>query len=119
MSVKVSLALHIDKPKAMNAIKRASARGLHDMLDYIAAISKAQVPLDQGPLMRSCAVDVASDGTQGTISYDTPYAVRQHECTWYNHQRGRKAKYLEDPVNDRSVTGAALQIFVASAEGEL
>ena len=33
------------------------------------------------------------------ISFNTPYARRQHEEVGYNHPRGGKAKYLEDPFN--------------------
>lgn len=33
------------------------------------------------------------------ISFNTPYAWRQHEEQDYNHPRGGKAKYLEDPFN--------------------
>ena len=33
------------------------------------------------------------------ISFNTPYARRQHEELGYNHPRGGKAKYLEDPFN--------------------
>ena len=31
------------------------------------------------------------------ISFNTPYARRQHEELGYEHPRGGKAKYLEDP----------------------
>ncbi len=33
------------------------------------------------------------------ISFNTPYAWRQHEELGYEHPRGGKAKYLEDPFN--------------------
>ncbi len=33
------------------------------------------------------------------ISFNTPYARRQHEEIDYEHPRGGKAKYLEDPFN--------------------
>ncbi len=33
------------------------------------------------------------------ISFNTPYAWRQHEELGYNHPRGGKAKYLETPFN--------------------
>ena len=33
------------------------------------------------------------------ISFNTPYAWRQHEELGYNHPLGGKAKYLEDPFN--------------------
>ena len=118
MSGGATIRIHIDKPLIEATIKRASRKGLWSACDYIASMSKAQVPLDTSALMRSCAVDVNTDGTEATISYDTPYAIRQHEVTWYHHQRGRKAKYLEDPINDRGVINSALDIFKAAAEGE-
>ena len=33
------------------------------------------------------------------ISFNTPYARRMHEELGYNHPRGGKAKFLEDPFN--------------------
>jgi len=33
------------------------------------------------------------------VSFNTPYARRQHEELGYEHPRGGKAKYLEDPFN--------------------
>ena len=101
MSAKVRLKL--DKQLIKNVTKSGSKRATWMALDHLASVSKQQVPLDQGPLKNSCAVDVNDDGSQGTVSYDTPYAVVQHENRNYRHQRGRKAKYLEDPAFDKSV----------------
>jgi hypothetical protein len=33
------------------------------------------------------------------VSYDTPYAVRQHEELQWRHAPGRTAKYLENSLN--------------------
>lgn len=101
MSVKVKVKL--DKQLIRSITKSGSKRATWMALDHLASVSKQQVPLDQGPLKNSCAVDVNDDGSEGTVSYDTPYAVVQHENMRYHHQRGRKAKYLEDPVFDKSV----------------
>lgn len=40
-------------------------------------------------------------GNEGAVyvSFNTPYARRQHEELGYNHPLGGKAKYLEDPFN--------------------
>ena len=101
MSVKVKIKL--DKQLIKSITKSGSKRATWMALDHLASVSKQQVPLDQGPLQNSCYVDVNDDGSEGTVSYDTPYAVVQHENMRYHHQRGRKAKYLEDPVFDKSV----------------
>lgn len=87
--------------KAM--IKANCKKALWNVGNYILSESKKQVPLDTGALQRSGAVDVNEEGNEAAVSYDTPYAVRQHEMVHYFHQRGRKAKYLEDVVNDTTV----------------
>ena len=103
MSARVKVKVKIDKALIKKITKSGSQRATWSALDHLASVSKDQVPLDQGPLKNSCAVEVNADGSQGTVSYDTPYAVKQHEDTRLNHQRGRKAKYLEDPVYDGGV----------------
>ena len=107
----------LDKALIERCVRSGGRKGTFAMLDHIASVSKDQVPLDMGPLKNSCTVEVSEDGSSGTISYDTPYAVAQHENTGFTHQRGRKAKYLEDPVNDRAVQQEALAAM-ASAMGE-
>ena len=103
MKKSLTVRVHLDKAKINTIVKQCTKKGTWSALDHLAAVSKEQVPLDQGPLKNSCYVDVSDDGTSGTVSYDTPYAVRQHEELSYQHQRGRKAKYLEDPANDSAV----------------
>ena len=36
----------------------------------------------------------------GTVSFNTPYAARQHEELSYRHKEGRQAKYLESPLKE-------------------
>ena len=117
MSAKVKIK--IDRKLISQITKAGSKRATWMALDYLASVSKDQVPLDQGPLKNSCYVDVNDDGSEGTVSYDTPYAVAQHENTWYNHQRGRKAKYLEDPVNDPGVKARMAQLAQAGFSSEM
>ena len=110
MSGRVRVKLKLDKALIKQVTKNGCKRGTWMALDHLASVSKDQVPLDQGPLKNSCVVDVNEDGSQGTVSYDTPYAVVQHENMQYNHQRGRKAKYLEDPAFDRDVQKEMAQL---------
>jgi hypothetical protein len=42
------------------------------------------------------------------VSYDTPYAVRQHEELSYRHDPGRTAKYLEGPLREEKDTILAI-----------
>ena len=110
MSGRVRVRLKLDKALIKQVTKSGSKRATWMALDHLASVSKDQVPLDQGPLKNSCGVDVNEDGSQGTVSYDTPYAVVQHENMQYNHQRGRKAKYLEDPTFNGDVQKEMAQL---------
>lgn len=107
----------LDRALIKNTVGKGGKKATWMALDHLATISKQEVPLDQGPLMNSCYVDVNNDGSAGTVSYDTPYAVAQHENTWYQHQRGRKAKYLEDPVNNPTVQNQMLDLAQKGYEG--
>jgi len=70
--------------------------------------SQAEVPHDEGTLMRSGIVLMAPDGSaEGVISFGggkgtghpiVPYAVRWHENS-ADFQKGRKHFYLRDPLN--------------------
>lgn len=114
MSVKVN----IDRGKIKAITQSGSRKATWSALDYLAARSKEQVPLDSGALKASCVVDVNADGSQGTISYDTPYAVRWHE-EQANFQRGRKNKYLEDPLNDGAVQANMIELAGAAFKSEM
>ena len=41
---------------------------------------------------------------QAAVTFNRPYAVRQHEELGYRHPKGGKAKYLEDPMNSEATT---------------
>jgi len=57
------------------------------------------VPLEEGTLQRSGQTSIDEANLTGTVSYGTPYAVRQHEELTWRHAPGRQAKYLETAVN--------------------
>ncbi|MFI7014386.1 hypothetical protein [Streptomyces sp. NPDC050164] len=78
--------------------RRLASEGLREALEYTLGVSNSRVPLDEGTLERSGKVDV--DGLNGSISYDTVYARRQHEELEWKHLPGRRAKYLESAMND-------------------
>lgn len=75
----------------------AAERGLALALQHLLAEAQRIVPLDKGPLERSGKV--TQDGLNGAVSFDTVYAVRQHEELTWRHAPGRQAKYLETPMN--------------------
>lgn len=119
-----------------------AAKGLYLAAENILEMATRIVPLNEGTLMRSGLVTldeggartrVATDGhlyheggegnlgrsQVAAVSYDTPYAVKQHEELDYQHQRGRQAKYLETPFNEAAETSLMLiaREIAASIEG--
>lgn len=79
--------------------RRLASEGLQRALEHALGVSNQRVPLEEGTLERSGRVDV--DGLNGAISYDTVYAVVQHERLDFHHPvPGRRAKYLESAMND-------------------
>ena len=114
--------------RAKEAVKIAEEAGLKALRTGAEAILTEAIdetPIDTGTLRRSGTVTVgalpdgeqvyeaAKDGSDMKdafpdpvgkekavyISFNTPYARRQHEELGYEHPRGGKAKYLEDPFN--------------------
>jgi hypothetical protein len=60
-------------------------------------LSQMEVPHDEGTLQNSGTVEDLPNGDI-IIGYHTPYAARMHEHPEYRFQKGRKGKYLEDPI---------------------
>lgn len=63
--------------------------------------SQAIVPVETGQLRDSGKVSKEVSGNSATVyvSYDTVYAVRQHEEP-FAHAPGKSFKYLEKPFNE-------------------
>lgn len=89
--------------------RRLAEEGLQRALEHTLGVSNRHVPLDEGTLERSGKV--LMHGLNGSISYDTPYAVRQHEELTWRHAPGRTAKYLENATNsERDVMLALMAV---------
>ena len=111
--------------EAVKIAEEAGLKALRTGAEAILTEAIDETPIETGTLRRSGTVTVGAlpDGAQvyeaaesGTemkdafpgqegkekavyISFNTPYARRQHEELGYNHPRGGKAKYLETPFN--------------------
>jgi hypothetical protein len=79
--------------------RRLASQGLERALEHTLGKAKAIVPLEEGTLERSGRVNMIGE-LQGQITFDTVYAVRQHEELTWKHLPGRQAKYLEQPMNN-------------------
>lgn len=94
-----------------NRHKAGAAAGARQAGEHLLAVSRRQVPKDTGTLERSGRVDSNGSEARVGISYDTPYARRQHEDESLRHTGGRKAKYISDPM--RSEQQVCLAIIAA------
>lgn len=100
--------LHWDGDDVRAAFRRASMEGLELAAEHLLQASSALVPHEEGDLERSGEVTV--DRTTGVVavSYDRPYAVKQHEDMTLRHDEGRQAKFLEKPMSTEKDTMLAL-----------
>ena len=111
--------------EAVNIAEEAGLKALRTGAEAILTEAIDETPIETGTLRRSGTVTVGAlpDGAQvyaaadaGSemkdafpreegkekvvyISFNTPYALKQHEELDFEHPVGGKAKYLEDPFN--------------------
>ncbi|MFB9852444.1 hypothetical protein ACFFMR_18880 [Micromonospora andamanensis] len=91
----------------------ATMDGLELSAEHLLQVSSGEVPHEEGDLERSGEVSRDDQQMAVAVSYDRPYAVRQHEDMTLRHDQGRKAKYLEDPMNSEQDTMLAIQAKAA------
>ena len=97
MSIRRDFKWHGDAVKV--AERLAAARGLMLAAEHVLTEANKVVPIEESTLLRSGTTSMDPVRLRSAVSYDTPYAVRQHEEMSYNHDAGRQAKYLETPLN--------------------
>lgn len=90
-------------PKIKRDMEHAAAEGLYKWAEHVLEEAQRIVPLLEGTLQDSgTAHEPGKRGLgrlEAAVTYDTPYAVPQHEEMDYHHAPGRQAKYLETPLN--------------------
>lgn len=76
---------------------------LTDATEFLLEEANRTVPHEEGTLEGSgtAGVKVQGDRMVGVVSYDTPYAVRQHEDTRLRHTGKGRAKWLERTANEQ------------------
>ncbi len=82
----------------LEQMQAATFRGAQLAAEHLLSVSSQLAPHEEGDLQRSGTV--TSDPADGevAVSFDRPYAVRQHEDMTLRHDEGRQAKYLEAPM---------------------
>ena len=81
-------------------IKQEVIKAIEDVTLDLTDKAKNLAPLDTGALRASGKGEVKQTGqkVRGEVTFDKPYALKQHEEMSYNHPRGGQAKYLELPL---------------------
>lgn len=81
----------------MKQVGGFSQKALMEMGDTLLNLSVKEVPHREGVLQSTGRVEPIDEDTV-EVGYHTPYAARLHEHPEYHFQKGRKGKYLEDPL---------------------
>lgn len=82
-------------------VRASAVEGLRDAAEHLLEYANRTVPIEEATLMRSGQSDVDPETLEASVSYDTPYAVVQHERLDFKHDPGRRAKWLELSLNER------------------
>ncbi|CAM5589203.1 hypothetical protein [Streptomyces purpurascens] len=93
---------------AARQMREGAARGLYLGTEHVLGVSINRVPLDEGYLQSTGTASVDEPSLTGMVSFDGPYAVRQHEELEWRHAPGRTAKYLENSLNESRQVVAAI-----------
>lgn len=93
-------------------IAAAAERAVLVAAQHVLGESTQIVPIEEGTLGRSGRAEAETQGDTavGAVSFDTPYAVTQHERLDYRHDQGRAAKYLERPLTEAAGDGTVAAI---------
>lgn len=94
--------IDVDLSAVGESLTRGAERGVRLAVEHLLTEANKSVPHDEGTLERSGEATV--DGTRGAVSYDTPYAVRQHEDMSVGHPGKGKPKWLENTLASEATT---------------
>lgn len=83
----------IDLSDVLGKILDECPEALDLATEHLLSESNKSCPHEDGTLERSGRA--SNDGRRGAVSYDTPYAVRQHEDMSLHHDGKGQAKWLE------------------------
>ena len=88
-----------------------SVEGIRAVAYELLRLSQREVPHDTGWLQNTGHVEEHKD--EMLVGYNTVYAARLHEHPEFNFQKGRKGKYVEDPIKQN------LRLFVSIIQGKM
>lgn len=89
-------------------LREGGNEGLRFGAEHVLSVSDSNVPIEEATLARSGKVSTDEGELRAAVSYDTSYAVVQHEDMSLEHDPGRSAKYLENALNGQRGTVAKI-----------
>lgn len=105
-------------PIADEATRLGAVRGLRRAADHLLEVARREMPAPLSTeLSASGRADVDTGALKAAVSFDTVYAVKQHEDLDYEHPRGGGPKYLERPA--RSEKPVLAELVAAAIRAEL
>lgn len=107
-----------DGKNPLASIRSAQLHGAELAAEHLLGEANKTVPIEEASLERSGAASTEQTGgeTALAVSYDTPYAVVQHESLHFQHDQGRSAKWLENAFNSEG--DKALDVIARAVRGE-
>jgi hypothetical protein len=84
------------------AIRAAAAKAVREVAEDALTESNDRIPVEEGDLRRSGEVTAFPEELAAAITYDTPYAVRQHEDPTLNHPRQGEHHFLENAIEENA-----------------
>lgn len=87
---------------AAERMQQGAEKAVQEAAEFLLTEANKTVPHDEGTLERSGSV--SGDGLTAAVSYDTPYAARQHEDIAFHHPGKGEAKWLENTLTSEADT---------------
>jgi hypothetical protein len=113
MTDNVSVRWYGEEVKAIT--RAANVRALKLSAEYLLEAANRGVPIEESTLEKSGKVSVDEAALIAAVSYDTPYARRQHEDLTLHHAAGRCAKWLQKALDEQ--TTRIREVFAGVLKG--
>lgn len=112
------MADDLDLRRFEKRYRAEAAQALGQFGEIVLGEGERRAPVREGTLRASGESELVVDGDGATVllSFNTPYAARQHEETEWTHPKGGEAKYLENAIKAFAPKWPA---FLASRLGRL
>lgn len=89
--------------EVIKKIHEAQVKALRDSVEHLLTEANKTNPYREGTLERSGSTDVDESSLQGSVYYDTPYAIRMHEEPGLKYTDPKaRWKWLEMTVKEQT-----------------